>query len=110
MRIWDISVKRLCDKHLRGEHLELHSIWTIITQNRKGYRNHPELKRWRGKLLALYNRHNAQVEEMTRRGWNHQSPLNILMVSDMCIVQDEQWQTTEKQIAILKEKGCDCKV
>ena len=30
MRIWDISPNKLCDKHLLGEHRELHAIWVII--------------------------------------------------------------------------------
>lgn len=42
MRIWDISPGKLCKNHLLGEHRELHAIWTVITENKKGYSKHPE--------------------------------------------------------------------
>jgi hypothetical protein len=76
MRVWDLSVEKLCRQHLLGEHRELHAIWTVITKNKKGYSQHPETKRWRGKLKALYFRHEAQVKEMVKRGYRHFSPLN----------------------------------
>jgi len=41
----------------------------------RGYANHPETRRWRGRLKALYMRHDALVTEMTRRGYRHYSPL-----------------------------------
>jgi hypothetical protein len=58
MRIWDIPVEKLCRNHLLGEHRELHAMWVVITQNKKGYSKHPETIRWIGKLRALYLRHN----------------------------------------------------
>ena len=48
MRIWDISSKNLCRKHLIAEHEELHSLWSIIINNKRGYSKHPETSRWRG--------------------------------------------------------------
>jgi hypothetical protein len=62
MRIWDLEPRFLCDRHLLGEHRELHAIWTILTLGRRGYANHPETRRWRGRLAALYARHESQVE------------------------------------------------
>lgn len=49
MRIWDIAPKFLCQKHLLGEHRELHAIWNILTiyRGQGGYSKHPETKRWR---------------------------------------------------------------
>ncbi|HEX6642404.1 MAG TPA: pyrimidine dimer DNA glycosylase/endonuclease V, partial [Thermoanaerobaculia bacterium] len=38
MRIWDVDPAELCRAHLLGEHRELHAIWTILTQDRRGYR------------------------------------------------------------------------
>jgi sugar lactone lactonase YvrE len=59
MRIWDVPPSLLCRQHLLGEHRELHGLWRIITEDRQGYAKHPETRRWRGKLAALYERHDA---------------------------------------------------
>lgn len=114
MRIWDVHPRHLCGKHLLGEHRELHAIWNIITQNKKGYSQHPETKRWVGKLAALWARHAMQVEEMRRRGWRsgifHQSPLDINLVIGSSKPQDEQINTIQEQIKILAAKDCTCYV
>lgn len=74
MRIWDISPKKLCRPHLLGEHRELHAIWSVIVNGKKGYSRHPETLRWKGKLKALFGRHEALVVEMSNRGFQHRSP------------------------------------
>ncbi|MBC8515762.1 MAG: pyrimidine dimer DNA glycosylase [Nitrosopumilus sp.] len=109
MRIWDIPVEKLCRNHLLGEHRELHAMWVVITQNKKGYSKHPETIRWIGKLRALYLRHKEQVNEMKGRGYNHQSPLDVKNATGES-KQDVYVDTPLKQIKILKEKGCNCKV
>src|SRR5688572_33173556 len=81
MRVWDIEAKLLCNNHLLGEHREIHAIWTILTENKKGYSHHPETLRWKGKLLALYNRHETVVAEMIKRGFNHKSTLKKELAS-----------------------------
>ena len=73
MRIWDIQPQKLCHSHLLGEHRELHAIWCIITNDKKGYSMHPETIRWKGKLRALYIRHQKLVKEMRKRGYEHKS-------------------------------------
>lgn len=109
MRIWDIPPDKLCRNHLLGEHRELHAIWKIITENKKGYSHHPETIRWRGKLKALYIRHNSLVEEMKKRGYNHKSPLNKdLAVGDS--IQSSLVDRIEDQIVILRNKKCKCNV
>lgn len=109
MRIWDLSPSILCRKHLLGEHLELHSIWAVITQNKKGYSRHPETLRWVGKLKALYNRHKNLVEEMKNRGYNHHSDLDIKLARGKPL-QDFFLNTHDEQIKILKNKNCECEV
>lgn len=109
MRIWDIPVENLCRNHLLGEHRELHAIWSVITQNKNGYSKHPETIRWVGKLNALYLRHDEQVNEMKHRGYNHQSPLEIKKATGKS-KQDEYIDKPSKQIKILKQKGCNCKI
>ena len=70
MRIWDIPPDKLCRNHLLGEHSELHAIWSILTKDKKGFARHPETLRWKGKLKALYIKHEIIVQEMKKRGFN----------------------------------------
>lgn len=108
MRIWDIPPEKLCNKHLLGEHRELHAIWNIITENKKGYSKHPETLRWKGKLKALYNRHAKQVKELKKRGYKHNSPLDIKKARGK-EKQDYYIDSIEKQKYILKKKDCKCR-
>jgi hypothetical protein len=107
MRVWDVDPKILCRKHLLGEHRELHAVWTILTQNKKGYTSHPETKRWVGKLSALYKRHEILVNEMIERGYRHNSPLDKKYAKGKPI-QDYFLSTIEEQKTILKNKNCEC--
>ena len=108
MRIWDLEPTILCRKHLLGEHNELHIIWNCITQNKKGWSNHPETKRWVGKLKALYLRHDKLVEEMKTRGFNHKSDLDESLCKNSSGIQDVKLITTQQQLVVLKSKGCSC--
>ena len=109
MRIWDIPPSKLCRNHLLGEHRELHAIWVILTEDKKGYSLHPETLRWKGKLKAMYLRHEKLVREMTKRGYNHNSPLDKTKATGKS-TQGLFVDTPSKQIQILKQKGCSCKV
>ena len=109
MRIWDIEPSLLCREHLLGEHRELHAVWTILTQDKRGYANHPETLRWRGRLAALYRRHESLVEEMTSRGYRHRTPLDASLAQGLAL-QDQYVDTPEQQVALLRAKGCDCRV
>lgn len=109
MRIWDISVRRLCRSHLLGEHRELHAIWSILTNNKKGYSHHPEVLRWRGHLKALYLRHERLAAEMGRRGYKHKSPLDIKLAKGAArqrIFVDPY----SEQLRKLRAKNCGCRV
>ena len=107
MRVWDIDPELLCDRHLLGEHNEIHTIWSIITNDLKGFSNHPETMRWRGKLKALYLRHAATAREMERRGFQHKSPLDESLATGKA-VQDELKDSIESQERLLSEKDPDC--
>ena len=109
MRIWDLPVKTLCRKHLLGEHAELHALWSVLTNGKAGYAHHPETVRWRGKLRALYARHERQVAEMRRRGWRHRSPLDARRATGGSR-QRTYVDTPSAQRRLLKAKGCDCRV
>lgn len=109
MRIWDISPKHLCRKHLLAEHQELHGLWNILTkhQSQGGYSRHPETLRWQGKLKALYLRHDALVTEFKKRDYSHKTPLNKKLAIGS-VKQDIFINTLLEQKAILKNKPCDC--
>ncbi|CAN5641860.1 pyrimidine dimer DNA glycosylase/endonuclease V [soil metagenome] len=107
MRIWDIDPPHLCRQHLLGEHRELHGLWNILVQGRQGYSRHPETLRWVGRLSALYQRHNALVAEMTRRGYAHHSPLDARRATGSAN-QTVFVHSIEEQRQILLLKGCDC--
>lgn len=72
MRMWMIDPRKLCRKHLLGEHGEIHKHRHIFE------------KQWRidGRIfpvvqiepVSMKERHDLLAEEMLRRGYNHQSP------------------------------------
>jgi hypothetical protein len=109
MHVWDIDAELLCNSHLLGEHREIHAIWTILIENKKGYSHHPETLRWKGKLLALYNRHETIVAEMIKRGFSHKSALKkeLATGSKMQSVFVDQ---PARQQMILRSKRCKCKL
>jgi hypothetical protein len=107
MRIWDLPPSELCRAHLLGEHRELHAIWVVLVDHKIGYARHPETLRWRGKLHALYLRHESLVAEMTRRGYRHASPLDPALASGSA-VQEEFIDPPNRQRELLRAKGCDC--
>src|SRR5574338_399181 len=107
MRIWDVHPSLLCRQHLLGEHRELHALWNILTKNKKGYRNHPETKRWLGKEKALFLRHEKEVKEMQKRGYAHHSPLDeTLATGSPC--QNAYVDSLKKQRELLRTKSCSC--
>jgi hypothetical protein len=109
MRVWDIHPQHLCRKHLLAEHRELHGLWNILTKHggAGGYARHPETLRWVGKERALYARHEALVQEFTRRGYQHHSPLDARLAIGS-EHQDVFINTPEEQYAILTDKSCEC--
>jgi len=105
MRIWDkIEPNRLCKKHLLAEHRETLCIWSVITNNKKGYSKHPETLRFKDNLGSLIYRHNKIITEATKRGYNfkllpNQDNYNI----DSKII--ESWDNQELSLSL---KQCEC--
>ena len=107
MRIWDVDPALLCRSHLLGEHRELHGLWNILVHNKVGYSQHPETKRWVGKQRALFNRHEALVAEMFKRGYQHHSPLDANQATGSEF-QDVFIDPLDRQYELLREKRCGC--
>ena len=109
MRIWDLPPSCLCRQHLLGEHHELHALWNVLTLGKAGYAAHPETLRWRGKLAALFRRHELLAAEMTKRGFKHASPLPKRLARG-APRQRAYVHTPAEQRKLLRKKGCDCRV
>ena len=80
MRQWLVKPKLLCRKHLLGEHVEHHMFVGSIDKGRsvEGFLRDGLLE-----PKTLYSRHDELVEEMKRRGYNHQSPLPRIDISHL---------------------------
>ena len=74
MRICGINPKLMCRQHLLGEHKEIHMIIGCIRKGKKlnGYIKHNQID-----VSLIMARHYKLVEEMKRRGYNHQSPITL---------------------------------
>lgn len=116
MRIWSEQlIPKLCQKHLCAMWREGLGAYKIITENKKGYRNHPAVKEFENSLAYLYDRLEKVRIEMIIRGYHPKEMLNTehdypeLKVMTG-LKKPKEWQTLDQQIAILKSKGCKCKV
>lgn len=77
MRMWMLPTSYMCDRHLLGEHVELHMFVGALN---KGKNIHGYLD---GKLLEIHNiipRHDELVSEMSKRGMIHKSPLPVFNI------------------------------
>jgi hypothetical protein len=72
MRMWLVNPAILCRRHLLGEHVESHMFLGTLRlgKNIDGY-----IAKDLFQPRLLYPRHKALVEEMIKRGYNHNSPL-----------------------------------
>ena len=128
MRVWDLPVQYLCNKHLVAQHHEIHCIYSIIAKDLKGFSHHPEVERWREHEVVLGAVHDATVEAMLARGMKHQSPYPIRMEGwnsyvgqsvkaertdtgwQFQLLMPKPWQSISDQIAALVGKGCKCNI
>jgi len=97
MRMWMIDPKKLCRKHLLGEHGEIH-------KHRHNFVKHHRID---GRLLPIVQiqpadmskRHDELAEEMLRRGYNHQSPYDQPDISYLA-----EWKQQSKVDLLISEK------
>jgi hypothetical protein len=111
MRVWDIPVNQLCNKHLIAQHHEIHCICSINLHGYSGFYNHPETRRWRGHLAELAYKHYQTMNEMLSRGIHHHYHLGTIDDVSMSTNQaPEPWQPVNEQLNLLQAKGCSCRV
>lgn len=103
---WPIPAKELDNKRLLGEHNELLIMAKAIAGLNKGYRNHPETKRWTGHSKALKRRHDELADEMLKRGFKHKSPWpdNVVNPNDVEDFPHTFWEPLELMHKKLKQK------
>ena len=73
MRMWKVPPEYLCRKHLLGEHVEMHMFIGTINKDISinGY-----VKGGLVETQHIASRHDELVNEMEKRGYNHNSPIN----------------------------------
>lgn len=75
VRIWCTPLYFLNNKRLLAEHYELHVLLGALLRGKGAWYNHPQTKRFHKHIGQLIYRHNEQIMELWRRGYNHHSPL-----------------------------------
>ena len=72
MRMWLVNPKHMCQKHLCGEHVEMHMFigCLIRDKNIDGY-----IQKGLVEIHNIVKRHNALAREMKKRGMKHKSPI-----------------------------------
>lgn len=78
MRMWMVDPKFLCHNHLLGEHRELH---TFLGTLKKGISIEGYIRNGLLEVHNLFKRHEELVEEFKKRGYNHNSPLDVSIIS-----------------------------
>lgn len=76
MRMWMVPPALMCNKHLLGEHVEIHMLEGCIKQGHSltGY-----IEKGLIDLSKIDSRHRELVAEMKRRDFSHHSPLMHLV-------------------------------
>jgi len=70
--MWGIQPEKLCNRHLLGEHAEMHMFTGCI---RKGISINGYIKGGLVEVQKIKPRHDLLAREMQRRGMHHRSPL-----------------------------------
>lgn len=78
----------------------------IITEGKKGYRNHPAVKEFQDAPWQLLKRMHQVRNEMLKRCYHPKDipPLRSAYLESSV----KQWQTLQEQVEILKAKNCKC--
>lgn len=107
MRIWHSQlIPVLCRPHLLAQWREILGAYKIITENKKGYRNHPATQEFLNAPEALHERMSLIRQEMLSRGWNPKElPERVEFGGEV-----KEWQSLEEQTIHLRSKGCNCKI
>lgn len=103
MRMWLLNPKKMCNKHLLGEHGEIHKFRHSFVKkhNMNGRLKYPAQI---DPILMGY-RHDQLAKEMLRRGMNHKSPYIQPGVSHLPVAYVDLTHNTKD----LSERCPDCR-
>jgi len=73
MRMWGVNPRWLCNRHLLGEHGEMHKFLPTFRKRQRVDRRFTPIVQIQFK--GYWERHEALVDEMLCRGMSHKSPL-----------------------------------
>lgn len=101
MRMWNVPVELMCDKHLRGEHVECHMFVGSIEKGRsvEGF-----IADGLFDVRQLRDRHDDIAAEMVARGGNHKSPLPVFTA----FKQEQSFIDIDANIMELARRCPDC--
>ena len=96
MRMWLCDPKIMCQKHLCGEHVEMHMFLGTLKKRKKvdGY-----IKNNLFEPRMLYQRHKDLSDEMINRGYNHKTDIHLnecIVVLDLSEEQ-QYWEIDRKK-------------
>jgi len=100
--MWNVDVRKMCDKHLLGEHVEMHMFVGCLNKNKSinGY-----LEKGLVEVHNIKKRHDEISKEMLKRKINHKSPLNFNLKNNKKIGKVNKKQN-EKE---LRKRCKNCK-
>ena len=96
--MWLCDTNILCDKHLLGEHVEMHMFLGTL---KKGIKVNGYLRNNLFEPSLLFTRHSELAIEMKERGFNHNSGLSTLefMQEFSKLGDDIKWHEINRQKA-----------
>jgi 3-methyladenine DNA glycosylase Tag len=99
--MWKVPVEQMCDRHLLGEHVEMHMFAGSI---RKGISVQGYVDKGLLETTEVFARHEELVKEMIKRGMNHKSPLVYVL-----FVEAKGKINVEENIKELKRRCPECR-
>ncbi len=98
MRMWMVPPSIMCNKHLLGEHVELHMLVGAINKNKslKGF-----IEKGLVETHNIEARHSELVEEIRKRNYKHNSSLPKFTTTTQGFINNEE---NKKELARRCEK------
>lgn len=106
MRMWMVDPKVLCNKHLLGEHGEIHKHHhNFVKQHNIAKRISPVVQI---EPQSMQSRHDVLAKEMLRRGMNHQSPFEQPDISYLTIAERYTVVDVQNSLRDLSSRCPEC--
>ena len=106
MRMWLVNPILLCNKHLLGEHGELHK---FLHNWQKKHKIDGRIAGNAMEPMSYKSRHDELAQEMLNRGMNHKSPLEQPDFSYLPEYQRNYKVDTVASLAMLRERCVNCR-